>query len=89
MPKSTAPRLAPYDNIAFLGCIRAVIWNFLPISAPIFAPQRESVSEYWDVPPAQSRILAYPIDTLIPIRTIIVYTLAIPFADDIVVLGGG
>lgn len=38
MPKATAPRLAPYDNISFLRCIRAVIWNFLPMRTPIFAP---------------------------------------------------
>gem|GEM_PF-6508117 len=85
MPKSTAPRLAPYDNIAFLRCIVSVVLDFLPMRTPILAPQREGVAEHWDVPTAQSRILAYPVYALIAIRSVVVYTLAVPFADDIVV----
>lgn len=89
MPKATAPRLTPYNNISFLRCIASVILDFLPMRTPIFAPQRKGVSEYWDVPPAQSRILTHPIHALIAIRSVVVYTLAVPLSDDIVVLGGG
>lgn len=88
MPKATTPRLAPYDNISFLRCIVSVVLDFLPMRTPIFAPQRKRIAKNWNVPTAQSRILAYPIHALIAIRTVIVYTLAVPLADDIVVLGG-
>ena len=53
MPKATAPRLAPYDNISFLRCIVSIILDFLPILSPIFAPQGESIAEYWNIPTAK------------------------------------
>ena len=88
MPKATTPRLAPYDNIAFLRCIVSIILDFLPILSPIFAPQGESIAKHWNIPTAKGRIFAYPIDTLIAIRAVIVYSLAVPFADDVIMLGG-
>ena len=85
MPESTTPRLAPYDNIAFLRCIVSIILDFLPMRTPIFAPQGESVAKHWNIPTAKGRIFAYPIYTLIAICIVIVDTLSIPFTNYIVV----
>lgn len=85
MPISTTPRLTPYDNITLLRCIRAIIWDFLPILPPILAPQRKCVAKHWDIPPAKGCILAHPIYTLIAICVVIIDTLAVPFTNYIVV----
>ncbi len=85
MPEATTPRLAPYDNISFLRSIRSVIVDFLPILSPIFAPQRKCVAEHWNIPSAKRRIFARPIHALVGIRTVVVYTLAVPFTNYIVV----